>query len=73
MEKLSAYLKAQVDAGVVEIEDCLLAAQQFMDLSQAGILRKLLFNAAQTPTEPEIERQVSQAVIFFLKVYKPTR
>ena len=73
MEKLSAYLHAQVEAGVVEIEDCLLAAQQFMDLSQAGILRKLLFNAAPTPSESEITLQVSQAVIFFLKVYKPTR
>jgi hypothetical protein len=73
MEKLSAYLKAQVEAGVVEIEDPLLAAQQFMDLSQAGILRKLLFNAAPTPSEREITLQVSQAVVFFLKVYKPTR
>ena len=73
MEKLAAYFEAQVKAGVVEIEDCLLAAQQFMDLSQAGILRKLLFNAAPTPSESEITLQVSQAVIFFLKVYKPTR
>lgn len=73
MGKLAQYFEAQVAAGVVEIEDCLLAAQQFMDLSQAGILRKLLFNAAATPSDSEIERQVSQAVIFFLKVYKPTR
>ncbi|MGE3876592.1 MAG: TetR/AcrR family transcriptional regulator [Parvibaculaceae bacterium] len=72
MEKLAAYLAAQSRAGIVEIADPLLAAQQFMDLSQAGILRKLLFNAASTPSAKEIERQVSQAVIFFLKVYKPT-
>jgi AcrR family transcriptional regulator len=72
MEKLAAYLEAQNRAGVVEIDDCLLAAQQFMDLSQAGILRKLLFNATSTPSESEIALQVSRAVIFFLKVYKPT-
>ena len=71
MEKLAAYFEAQVKAGVVEIEDCLLAAQQFMDLSQSGSLRRLLFNAAPTPTEAEIALQVSRAVTFFLKVYKP--
>ena len=71
MEKLAAYFEAQVKAGVVEIEDCLLAAQQFMDLSQSGSLRRLLFNAAPTPTEAEIALQVSRAVKFFLKVYKP--
>lgn len=71
MEKLAAYLEAQSKAGVVAIEDPMLAAQQFMDLSQAGILRKLLFNAVPTPSESEIALQVSQAVSFFLKVYKP--
>jgi AcrR family transcriptional regulator len=72
MGKLADYLEAQTKAGVVEIKDPLLAAQQFMDLSQAGILRKLLFNAAPTPKASEIALQVSQAVTFFLKVYKPT-
>lgn len=69
--KLAAYFAAQVKAGVLEIEDCKLAAQQFMDLSQAGILRRLLFNAAPTPSEAEIAQQVSAAVKFFLKVYRP--
>lgn len=73
MAKLGAYLEAQSKAGVVEIEDPLLAAQQFMDLSQAGLLRKLLFNAVPTPSESEIALQVSQAVAFFLKVYKTAR
>ncbi len=72
LEKLAAYLEAQVQAGKVEIEDCGLAAQQFMDLSQAGSLRRLLFNAAPTPSEAEIASQVARAVTFFLKVYKPS-
>lgn len=72
MEKLAAYLEAQTKAGVVEIDDYLLAAQQFMDLSQSGLLRKLLFNAAPTPSDAEIALQVSRAVTFFLKVYKPS-
>jgi hypothetical protein len=31
----------------------------------------LLFNAAPTPSEDDIRLQVSRAVTFFLKVYKP--
>lgn len=72
MEKLADYLEAQVKAGMVEIEDCGLAAQQFMDLPQSGSLRRLLFNTAPTPTEAEIALQVSRAVTFFLRVYKPS-
>ena len=72
MEKLAVYLEAQAKAGVVEIDDCLLAAQQFMDLSQSGLLRKLLFNAAPTLSDEGIAQQVSRAVTFFLKVYKPS-
>ena len=71
MGKLAGYLEAQSKAGIVDIDDCLLAAQQFMDLSQAGLLRQLLFNATPTPSDNEIARRVSQAVTFFLKVYKP--
>src|SRR5262245_16898917 len=70
MGKLADYLEAQSRAGIVRIEDHLLAAQQFMDLSQAGLLRQLLFNARSTPSEDEIALRVSQAVTFFLKVYK---
>jgi AcrR family transcriptional regulator len=71
MGKLADYLGAQAKAGILEIEDPLLAAQQFMDLSQAGILRQLLFNAAPTPSDSEIALKVSKAVAFFLKVYRP--
>ncbi|MGE0004566.1 MAG: TetR/AcrR family transcriptional regulator [Parvibaculaceae bacterium] len=71
MGKLADYLQAQSKAGIVEIDNCLLAAQQFMDLSQAGILRQLLFNATGTPSDEDIALRVSQAVDFFLKVYEP--
>ncbi len=71
MGKLAQYLEAQVKAGVVAIDDCTLAAQQFMDLSQSGVLRQLLFNAAPTPSDEAIAMQVARAVKFFLKVYKP--
>lgn len=68
-EQIAAYLAAQVKAGVLEIEDCELAALQFMELAQTGILRKLLFGLLATPDEAEIRLRVSRAVTFFMKVY----
>lgn len=70
--KLADYLAAQVEAGLLTIEDCSLAAQQFMDLSQSVLIRRQLFNAAPTPSEDEIAQHVARAVTFFLRVYKPT-
>ncbi len=68
-EQIAAYLATQVKAGVVEIEDCELAASQFMELAQTGVLRKLLFGIITTPSEAEIRQRVVRAVSFFLKVY----
>lgn len=70
-EKLADYLAAQVDAGVLAIEDCSLAAQQFMDLSQSVLIRRQLFNAAPTPSKEDIAQHVARAVTFFLRVYRP--
>src|SRR5262249_20360553 len=46
VEKLRAYLEAQIAARTLEIEDCEVAAAQFLDSSVATILKPLLFNAA---------------------------
>lgn len=70
--KLADYLAAQVEAGLLAIEDCSLAAQQFMDLSQSVLVRRQLFNAAPTPSEEDIAQHVARAVTFFLRVYKPS-
>lgn len=70
--KLADYLAAQVAAGLLAIEDCSLAAQQFMDLSQSVLIRRQLFNAAPTPSEEDIAQHVARAVTFFLRVYKPS-
>lgn len=70
--KLADYLKAQAEEGLLAVEDCSLAAQQFMDLSQSVLIRRQLFNAAPTPSEEEIAQHVARAVTFFLRVYKPS-
>ncbi|SHE76847.1 transcriptional regulator, TetR family [Kaistia soli DSM 19436] len=68
-EQIAAYLAVQVKAGVLEIEDCELAASQFMELAQTGVLRKLLFGIISTPDPDEIRQRVARAVSFFMKVY----
>jgi len=68
-EQIAAYLESQAKAGVLEIENYELAASQFMELAQTGVLRKLLFGIVSTPDPEEIRHRVARAVGFFMKVY----
>lgn len=67
---LAKYLDAQTRAGVLEIDDCLLAAQQFVELSQSGVMRSVLFGVIDSPGPEEIARRVDSAVTIFMKAYK---
>lgn len=69
-ELLRQYLEAQTRAGVLDVEDCALAAQQFVELSQSGIMRRVLFGVIETPDLEEIGRRVDSAVFVFLKAYR---
>jgi len=69
VRKLSAYLEAQVAAGVLEIEDCEVAAAQFLDSCLATILKPLLFNASAPPTDERRDYVVGIAVRTFLAAY----
>ena len=55
---LADYLQAQVDAGVLAVEDCRLAAAQFMDACQSTLFKPVLFNFASAPPVEEIEHGV---------------
>ena len=48
---LTRYLEAQVHAGVLEIDDCDLAANQFLDLAQTGIVKPLLYGTLSRSSE----------------------
>lgn len=64
---LKTYLKARIAEGELEIDDLDLAAQQFLELCQAGIVRPRLFCAITTPVdEAEAERVSKGAVEMFL-------
>jgi AcrR family transcriptional regulator len=68
--KLSGYFRAQVEAGVLEIEDCDVAAAQFMESCHATLFKPLVFNFGAAPTEERIVHVVRIAVRVFLAAYR---
>lgn len=71
--KLHRYLESQVAEGILTIEDCEVAAAQFLDSCLATILKPLLFNAADAPTDERIDHVVGIAVRMFLAAYRGAR
>jgi AcrR family transcriptional regulator len=69
--KLCHYLESQVAAGILTIEDCEVAAAQFLDSCVATILKPLLFNASEAPSDERIDHVVGIAVRTFLAAYRP--
>ena len=67
---LAAYIKRQVDAGVLAVEDCEVAAAQFLDMCQATLFKPVLFNFAPPPSRERTEHVVKIAVRTFLAAYK---
>lgn len=68
--KLAAYLRSQVDAGVLTVEDCEVAAAQFIESCHATMFKPVLFNFAPPPTEERIAHVVDIAVRAFLAAYR---
>ena len=67
---LAAYIKAQVDAGVLAVGDCEIAAAQFLDSCKSTLFMPVLFNFAPPPSPERIERVVGIAVRTFLAAYR---
>jgi AcrR family transcriptional regulator len=67
--RLREYLEAQVAAGVLAIDDCEVAAAQFIDACGSTVLRELLFNARPAPSDERIDHLVGTAVRVFMKAY----
>lgn len=66
--RLAAYLEAQMKAGRLEIEDCEVAAAQFIESCVATILKPAVFYGAVSPPE-RIEYVVRIAVKTFMAAY----
>jgi AcrR family transcriptional regulator len=69
--KLAKYIAAQVEAGVLVVEDCEIAAAQLMEACQAMLFKSMVFNFVPEPTPQQIERVVRIAVVAFLAAYRP--
>ena len=67
---LASYLQAQVDAGVLAVDDCEVAAGQFLDACQATLFKPVLFNFSAPPSPERIEYVVKIAVKTFLAAYR---
>ena len=70
LAQLTTYLKAQVAAGVLAIEDCEVAAAQFIDSCSATLFKPILFNCATAPTAERSAHVVKIAVRTFLAAYR---
>ena len=67
--RLAAYFAAQVEAGVLVVDDCEVAAAQLMEAYQAMLFKSMVFNFVREPSPQQIERVVPIAVKVFLAAY----
>ena len=69
--RLGTYLRAQVEAGVLEMapEDCEIVAAQFLESCLAMTFKPVLFNFAPPPPQERIDHVVGIAVRAFMKAY----
>jgi AcrR family transcriptional regulator len=67
--QLAAYLEAQVAADALKVEDCEVAAAQFMDACQSTLFKPLVFNFGSPPSDQRIEHVVKIAVRAFMAAY----
>ncbi|MGY4231294.1 AcrR family transcriptional regulator [Bradyrhizobium sp. USDA 4449] len=70
INRLSDYLKAHVVSGNLAIDDCDLAASQFMELCKASLFLPFVFQAAPPPSEQRMTEVIESATRMFLGAYK---
>jgi AcrR family transcriptional regulator len=69
VRRLAAYLDARIAAGDLAIDDCELAATQFMQMCQATLFQPFLFQAAPAPSARRMAHVVDSATRIFLAAY----
>jgi AcrR family transcriptional regulator len=70
ISRLADYLRSQVQAGVLAVDDAEVAAAQFLDACQSTLFKPVLFNFADTPQPDRIAHVVGIAVKTFLAAYR---
>jgi AcrR family transcriptional regulator len=67
---LADYLQARVRSKDLAIDDCALAAAQFMQMCQATLFLPFVFQAAPSPSADRIAQVVDSATRMFLTAYR---
>jgi AcrR family transcriptional regulator len=70
IDRLATYLKDQCATGTLAIDDCEVAAAQFLDACQSTMFKPMLFNVGGPPSEDRIRHVVGTAVRTFLAAYR---
>ena len=70
VSRLTDYLNVHVAAKDLAIDDCHLAATQFMQMCQATLFQPFIFQAAPAPSTAQITKVVESATRIFLVAYQ---
>jgi AcrR family transcriptional regulator len=70
INRLAGFLKAHVAPGDLAIDDCELAASQFIQMCQATLFLPYVFQAAPAPSAERIAEVVESATRMFLAAYR---
>src|SRR5262245_27603116 len=70
ISRLASYLEAHVRPGDLAIDDCSLAAAQFMQMCQASLFLPFLFQAAPAPSEERITKVIDSVTRMFLAAHQ---
>ena len=70
ISRLAAYLAARLKPDGLVIDDCALAASQFMMMCQASLFLPFVFQAAPAPSTERIDAVVESATRMFLANYR---
>jgi AcrR family transcriptional regulator len=70
INRLKVYLDAHLASGELAIDDCQLAASQFMLSCQASLFLPFIFQAAPAPSPERISEVVDSATRMFLAAYR---
>ncbi len=68
--KLADYIQAQSDSGVLAVDDCRVAAAQFLDACKSTLFMPVLFNFGEAPQADSIQYVVAIAVRTFMRAYR---
>ena len=73
INRLADYLRAHVRPGDLVIDDCGLAAAQFLQMCQATLFLPFVFQAEPAPSAERIAQVVDSATRVFLTAYRAKR